>query len=241
MEPSAAHEHPDHFNGNRVFADGVIIASHATREAIARNGRQRAEVMRQRLAARADACRSRLAAAADPAVRAELAEELEGYDAFFAGYPTDADFRLPTVAFAGSLTFHGGALRAELIACGPSHSACDAVLWLPDDQVLFTGDLVVGGNLIVALGTPELWPAVLDRLEALPAHVLVRGHGGLVSPAEGMAHARRYLDEIFALADRLASEGETPDYADRIEVPAGYPEYWYRENIRHLLRRSRPA
>ncbi|HYF96256.1 MAG TPA: MBL fold metallo-hydrolase [Symbiobacteriaceae bacterium] len=235
-----SHEHPDHFNGNRIFEDGILVASHATREAIARQGRQRMGTMRRQIEARAEGCRRRLAAATDPAVRAELTAEVREYDAFSDGYPTGDDLRLPTLSFEGSLTLHGSARSAELIDCGPSHSPGDAVLWLPQERVLFTGDLVVSGNLILCLGTPERWPAVLDRLEALGADVLVQGHGGLVSPAEGFGSARRYLDEIFRLADGLAAAGEKPDCADRIEVPAEYHEYWFRENVRHLLGR-RPA
>ncbi|HWI52577.1 MAG TPA: MBL fold metallo-hydrolase [Symbiobacteriaceae bacterium] len=231
-----SHEHPDHYNGNLVFADGILIASEATREAMRRQGQTRAARMRRQFVEQAGDVRRKLAATTDPGARAALEAELREYEVFADGYPSDADFRLPGVTFAESMTFHGEDRSAQLIACGPSHSPCDAVLWLPAERVLFTGDLVVDGNLIVSLGTPELWPAVLSRLEALGADLLVPGHGRLVRAEAGFGQARAYLTELFRLAAEAAAAGERPEYAEHMPVPAGLHEYWFRENMRYLLR-----
>lgn len=231
-----SHEHPDHYNGNLVFEDGMLIASEATREAMERQGQTRAARMRRQIEEQEEGVRRRLAAATDPGERAAIEAELQEYEVFFAGYPSAVDFRLPGVTFTGSMTFYGAERTAMLMDCGPSHSPGDAVLWLPGERVLFTGDLVVEGNLIVTLGTPELWPAVLNRLEALGADRLVPGHGDLMSAGEGFARSQQYLADLFGRADEASAAGETEEYADRMPVPAGLPEYWFRENMRFLLR-----
>jgi len=234
-----SHEHPDHYNGNLVFEDGILIASEATREAMRRQGQARSDRMRCQIAEQGEGVRRKLEAATEAGLRAALEAELREYVVFADGYPSEADFRLPGVSFSGSMSFHGEDRTAQLIACGPSHSPCDAVLWLPAERVLFTGDLVVDGNLIVSLGTPELWPAVLSRLEGLGADLLVPGHGPLVGAEAGFGHARAYLAELFRMAEAAVAAGETPEYAERMPVPAGLHEYWFRENMRYMLRQRK--
>ncbi|HWI62139.1 MAG TPA: MBL fold metallo-hydrolase [Symbiobacteriaceae bacterium] len=231
-----SHEHPDHYNGNAVFDDALLITSAATREAMARGGAARMAGMRRQIEERAAGVRQALAQSTEPERRGQLEAELQEYMAFSEGYPHEEDLRLAALTFTGSLAWVGTARTAQMIAYGPAHSACDTVLWLPTERVLFTGDLVVdGGDLILALGTPENWPPVLDRLAGLGAERIVPGHGAVVGAAEGLGQAQAYLAEIFRLAGQAAAAGLT---ADEVAAPAGWTEYWFRRNMRRLLELS---
>lgn len=192
--------------------------------------------MRAQLEGQVEDLRQQLATSAPPEQRAELEAKLREYESLFEGYPAPDDLRLAGLTFEGELVLHGSMRSARVTAFGPGHSACDTVLWLPDERVLFTGDLVVSsGNLILALGTPELWPPVLDRLEELGAEWIVPGHGALVRAEEGLGKARSYLREIFRLADEAAAAGLTEADVDQLPVPPGWPAYWFRRNMRRLL------
>src|SRR5215469_11591632 len=56
----------------------------------------------------------------------------------------------PTVTFTDRLTLHQGDLTIELIHVGTAHTTGDVVAWLPDERILFTGDVAFSG------GTPYL-------------------------------------------------------------------------------------
>jgi len=49
---------------------------------------------------------------------------------------------LPTRIFEGSLTLQVGDKTVELIEVGPAHTLGDAVVYVPGDKVLFTGDIL---------------------------------------------------------------------------------------------------
>ncbi len=48
----------------------------------------------------------------------------------------------PTLTFTGKMTLWLGSLRVELLQLGRGHTKGDTVAWLPDEKILFSGDLV---------------------------------------------------------------------------------------------------
>jgi glyoxylase-like metal-dependent hydrolase (beta-lactamase superfamily II) len=78
----------------------------------------------------------------------------------------------------GNTSFELGGLRFEAIHVGPAHTAEDLALYLPDEGVLFAGDLVFRGRVpFVGTADSRRWIESLDRLLALPTKVIVPGHG----------------------------------------------------------------
>jgi cyclase len=66
----------------------------------------------------------------------------------------DIVLRPPSVTFADRLTLWVDDLRLAAISMGPAHTTSDAILWVPERKVLFSGDLVFNG------GTPFV---LMDR------------------------------------------------------------------------------
>lgn len=123
------------------------------------------------------------------------------------GYPSPADLRVPTLSFAEDLTCHGTNQTARLIACGPAHSPCDAVPWLPEAGILFTGDLITDGNLVLCYGHPEAWVTVLDRLAALDPRLVVPGHGRVARAGAAIARGRAYISGLLDQAAQALAAG----------------------------------
>jgi cyclase len=106
--------------------------------------------------------------------------------------------RPPTVLVDDRLTVVAGAHRIELRHIGhPAHTLGDVVAWLPDDGVLFTGDLIFHAvTPLVFMGSVEGALRSLDWLASFGASRVVPGHGALIEGADFAdvldAHARYY-------------------------------------------------
>ena len=88
----------------------------------------------------------------------------------------------PTATFEGRLDLRVADRRVTLLEVGPAHTAGDVVVHLPDDGVVFTGDILFhGGHPIVWAGPVANWIAACDRVLELEASVIVPGHGPLAT------------------------------------------------------------
>lgn len=104
--------------------------------------------------------------------------------------------RLPTRTFEGALSLRVGARPVELLQVGPAHTRGDLLVHLPDDRVVFTGDILfVDGTPIVWAGPVAKWIAACDRILALDATTVVPGHGP-ITDARGVIAVRDYLGYV---------------------------------------------
>ena len=82
----------------------------------------------------------------------------------------------PTIAFKGEMTLWMGKLEVKILQLGRATPKGDTVVWLPQQKVLFSGDLVEY-DAACYTGDAYLadWPQTLDNLSALGADKLVPG------------------------------------------------------------------
>ena len=101
---------------------------------------------------------------------------------------------------------------------GVGHTAGDVVAWVPEDGVLFTGDLVF--TEVAPLGFHASfagWRSALEWLRTFNADVLVPGHGPVVDPSTAIADVDEYLALIVDTAQVAVDRGlPVPDAADRL-------------------------
>lgn len=84
----------------------------------------------------------------------------------------------PSVLFSKDLIFDDGKHRVELIHLGVAHTHGDAVAWLPNERILFTGDMCVNGPYnFVGDGDVGKWVETLDLARKLDAKTVCTGHG----------------------------------------------------------------
>lgn len=116
----------------------------------------------------------------------------------------------PTVTYEDRLTLHVGPVRAELMNMGAAHTVNDTVVWLPEQRVLFTGDLVMSGvTPFFPMGSLSGSLAAVDALRALGAETIVTGHGPVGGP-EVLDQAEQYLLWVRSLAEDGIAAGLTP-------------------------------
>jgi len=181
------HHNGDHCWGNQLFAGAEIIGH---RLCAASFGKESPEAMQ--------AVKTR--AGANPALAA-LGRALEPYD--FSGIQLTP----PTTLIDDRLTLDLDGLRAELLYVGPAHTAGDVIVHLPQQRVVFTGDILF--RLCTPIGwegTFANWIAALDRIVELAPEVIVPGHGPLCG-VEGPREMRAYLEYVRDEARRSFAAG----------------------------------
>jgi glyoxylase-like metal-dependent hydrolase (beta-lactamase superfamily II) len=133
---------------------------------------------------------------------ADMKSEIERFPRLFRAVESVPGLTWPTMVFEKRLTLWMGKLQVELMQLGRGHTKGDTVVWLPEDRVLFSGDLVEFGATPYA-GDAYLsdWPATLDALDTLNPAKLVPGRGAsLQTPEavkEGLNGTRAFVTALF--------------------------------------------
>ncbi len=98
--------------------------------------------------------------------------------------------------FSGELSLDVGGRTVDLVEVGPAHTAGDILVHLPQENVIFTGDILfINGTPLVWDGPVSNWIAACDRILALDCAVIVPGHGPLTD-ANGVRAVRDYLSFV---------------------------------------------
>ena len=135
------HANGDHCYGNQLVAGAEIVASTAS-------AKEMDEVPPSMLAAF-------VGMAGDLGPAGDFLLEI------FGGFTFEGiEVVAPTTTFDGALSLVVGDRRVDLLELGPAHTGGDVAVHLPDDGVLFTGDLVFHG------GHPIVWAGPIANLIA---------------------------------------------------------------------------
>jgi glyoxylase-like metal-dependent hydrolase (beta-lactamase superfamily II) len=97
-------------------------------------------------------------------------------------------------------TLRAGGRTIVITHPGKGHSPGDLIVWLPQERVLFAGDVLVedGVSMVVDGSAGELL-SVLGMVDRLDAAVVVPGHGAIPGrPADLVQRTRQYLSGLQA-------------------------------------------
>jgi cyclase len=109
---------------------------------------------------------------------------------------------IPDQTLDGKLTFYLGSRRVEVMHLGAAHTYGDLLVYLPEEKVLFAGDLMFYKVAPwVIHGCLGGWLKVADRMLALGAETIVPGHGPIGGKAE-LAEFRDCLTAVYEGARR---------------------------------------
>ncbi|OAN59355.1 MULTISPECIES: MBL fold metallo-hydrolase [unclassified Sphingobium] len=128
------------------------------------------------------------------------------------GPPPKPPVIVPDIEVATGLAFTQGGRRFELVKTPGGETLCSAFLWMPDEGIVFTGNLFgpvwrAMPNLVTIRGDrPRLVRAYLrsvEQVRALDADLVITGHG---DPIRGRDAIRADLDRMHAAVSYLERE-----------------------------------
>lgn len=187
------HANGDHWFGNELVHGAEFIASEPTAREMETNG--------------------------PDLIRSLLAQE--GAVGGFARHifaPFNFDDITPTGAtrtFDRDLTLDVGGTEVQVLNLGPAHTAGDSVVFVPEERVLYSGDLLfIGGTPIIWAGPVSSWIDACDRMSALEPLLVVPGHGPVVD-AGGILQVRDYLTWVHEEAGSRHARGMSAEDAMR--------------------------
>ena len=135
---------------------------------------------------------------------------------------------LPQLTFEQEMQLHLGGKTLELSYHGHAHSPGDIIIYLPEDQVLFAGDLLwVGFFPNVREANVPNQIRVVDKILSYPVRYYVPGHGGITANRDDISAMRDFLSSLYELIARLVREGKTLEEIKALEEPlAKEHPYW---------------
>ena len=148
--------------------------------------------------------------------------------------------RLPNLLFEEQMNRNGPNRRIRLMSLGAGHTESDMILYLPDDQILFTADLVFNGmHPYMGQGVPDDWVKYLDYMEELDFNILVPGHGQ-VCGREGISAMKAYIHSVDSLAHTMIGQNIGIEKIQEIQIPDPYKSWWFENffvpNLRFIYR-----
>lgn len=184
------HSHWDHTYGNQVFADATFIGHEKCRSEmieVAQDTEGSLASVTRYMNRKAELCKT-LNPASDAGKQA--------YMGLATGSMVLEDLRsknfkliLPTVSFSDRLTLSLGDVSFELIYFGPAHTESDILVYIPEEKLLFTGDLFFSGggfgagpDTIIRQNVTR-WHDVLADLLAPGKEIvtIIHGHGMILT------------------------------------------------------------
>jgi len=171
------HANGDHTYGNNLCTRAEIIASKASAEEMAE---EPPEMLVEYL---------KLAPSMGE-VGEFLLEIFGGFD--FAGVTQ----RAPTQTFSGELNLKVGDKHVHVLEVGPAHTHGDVLVHVPDDGVVYTGDILfIEGTPIMWAGPIRNWIKACDKIIEWKPAAIVPGHGP-ITDIEGVVRVRDYLSYV---------------------------------------------
>jgi glyoxylase-like metal-dependent hydrolase (beta-lactamase superfamily II) len=218
-----SHCHADHWCGNQAFAPHVpIITTHTTLEEMPESVGWLEELKETpvELEQAIEEDRDSLDTETDPCRRASLQRSITRMGHMRAMLPT-LELRFPNLTFGTRLVFKGTQRMAELREAAPGHTASDAYLVLPEDRIIFMGDLgFFQCQPYTVYADPQAWVVHLEEMEQSSAETFVPGHGPLGTKTD-LELQRQYIMLLQELV--IGAIGEGLSVQETLEKPLPAP------------------
>jgi glyoxylase-like metal-dependent hydrolase (beta-lactamase superfamily II) len=207
---TATHFHPEHGYGVQAFVDVATIIYN--------------EQQRDELREKQDIFTERFSG-----FTVHLKEALRG-----------VEYVPPDIVYSERAEIDLGGRSVELHHFGPAHTRGDQVVFLPEEKVLFTGDLVEERFFCIMPDgdtRPSRWVSQLERMQGWNPKVVVPGHGALGGAEEidVVLDSLRYVrDAVRSMHRGGASLEQTVAHIEP-ETLARYPDWGNRDWVVRII------
>ncbi|OWY05998.1 MBL fold metallo-hydrolase [Thioclava sp. F1Mire-8] len=154
--------------------------------------------------------------------RAQVAErgqedwdsEFGRFPRLFQGHEEIPGLTWPTTTFSDQMTVYLGNRRVDIMHLGRAHTAGDAVIWVPDQEVMFTGDIVeYHSACYCGDGHFGDWPETLANIAAFEPRAIAPGRGdalvGGKMVTEALENTADFVRSTFKPVERVVARGGT--------------------------------
>jgi cyclase len=235
-----SHWHGDHIWGNSAFPSSHIVSTRRVRREVLRRSRHQFDDCRKSFPKeleRLDHPRSTVPEVERPRLRAWFEGVLQT--------PRTHPIVPPNVTFEEVLEVEGSRRSIQLITYGGGHSPSDVFAYLPEEGIIFAGDLaMVGLHPSVSDGWPDRWRSILRRMAQLRVEKVLPGHGP-VGPPQTLRVVETYLQDLSSIANGAVRRGDRLHDLRDYPIPERYREWQFSvmfpDNIARAFRLARAA
>ena len=140
--------------------------------------------------------------------------EFQRFPRLFEGHESIPGLTWPTTTFSDSMTVYLGNRRVDIKRLGRAHTAGDAVIHVPDQNVMFTGDIVeYRSACYCGDGHFADWGGTLDAIKSYGVDAIAPGRGNaLIGPDmvnAAIEDTRDFVQSTYQPAARVAAKGGT--------------------------------
>lgn len=237
-----SHYHDDHIWGNQAFSPDVdIISTVKTRNLIITEGIAQVKFYNETAQNQLETLEAKITQTDDKTIRQQLKQFIVGYQGIIATLPI-LKLRLPNLTFNGEMTFHGSKRTARLLTYDGGHCGSDAILYLPEDRIIFMEDtLFIDCHPYLADGDPDMIQRILLEVKLMKPSILVPGHGP-VGKIEHLDILDSYIHQLKALVGNAVNRGATKEEIAKIQIPPKYRHWnfpdFFSVNINFLYQRQ---
>ena len=129
---------------------------------------------------------------------AEVENEIADYKTF--------KYQSPTLTFDHTLTLDLGDREVQVMHLGRGHTPGDTFVYLPQERVLITGDLLTWPIPYMRMSFPREWVEVLRTMSRMNADFIVPGHGVVLRDKTHMYEVISLLDSVIRQVHEQASK-----------------------------------
>jgi glyoxylase-like metal-dependent hydrolase (beta-lactamase superfamily II) len=154
----------------------------------------------------------------------------------------DVKLRPPDMTFDKEATLDLGGVTARLFWLGPAHTRGDELIFVKEDGVLITGDIVqdkIVPNMPNDEASPKNWIAILDKLAPLKPKIVVPDHGAL-GDGSLIGKERAFLVDVQKRSLELKRKGTKVDEAGKMvtaEMKTKYPDWTTMGPVSNVVKR----
>ena len=140
--------------------------------------------------------------------------EFQRFPRLFEGHESIPGLTWPTTTFRDRMTVYLGNRRVDLMHLGRAHTAGDIVIHVPDENVMFTGDIVeYRSACYCGDGYFKDWSTTLDAIKAYQVDAIAPGRGdalvGTKMVSKAIENTRDFVSSTYAPAARIAARNGT--------------------------------
>jgi glyoxylase-like metal-dependent hydrolase (beta-lactamase superfamily II) len=216
-----SHWHWDHWYGAEVYKQafpGIEIVAHTKTRALMAGPAMRFNQpgLDEQLPAHIRAVEEDLAKARAEKPGSDDVKQLEKHVALDQAFLAEKRGMTPTLAtltYDDSLTIHLGEREIHVLHHDRAITPGDTYLWLPKENVVVTGDLLINPITYALFCYPSGWISTLKAIDALDAATIVPGHGAVLRDETLLHDTIALLEREKEIASREKSAGHDVDVA----------------------------